>query len=133
MTGELGREIVVDPHTGRWYTVGDTGAEFVNIPRGAIVFNHKQTESLLKNGYVLKYYLEQSVNPSDTDDIPEDVIRAFITKIVAHKDGFDWYLRFSPDKPPKTLGIEGKRKNSAKVSSLCSQHHRLRSRMAGIK
>lgn len=52
LTGELGREIVVDPHTGRWYTVGDTGAEFVNIPRGAIVFNHKQTESLLKNGYV---------------------------------------------------------------------------------
>lgn len=77
---------------------------------------------------ILKYYLEQSVNPSDTDDIPEDVIRAFITKIVAHKDGFDWYLRFSPDKPPKTLGIEGKRKNSAKVSSLCSQHHRLLSR-----
>lgn len=52
LTGELGREIVVDPHTGRWYTVGDTGAEFVNIPRGAIVFNHRQTESLLKNGYV---------------------------------------------------------------------------------
>ncbi|MBQ8727398.1 MAG: hypothetical protein IJY83_02760 [Oscillospiraceae bacterium] len=52
LTGELGREIVVDPHTGRWYTVGDTGAEFVNIPKGAIVFNHKQTESLLKNGYV---------------------------------------------------------------------------------
>ena len=52
LTGELGREIVVDPRTGRWYTVGDTGAEFVNIPRGAIVFNHKQTESLLKNGYV---------------------------------------------------------------------------------
>lgn len=52
LTGELGREIVVDPHTGRWYTVGDTGAEFVNIPRGAIVFNHKQTESLLANGHV---------------------------------------------------------------------------------
>lgn len=52
LTGELGREIVVDPHTGRWYTVGDNGAEFVNIPRGSIVFNHKQTEQLLKNGYV---------------------------------------------------------------------------------
>lgn len=52
LVGELGREIVVDPHTGRWYTVGDNGAEFVNIPKGAIVFNHKQTESLLANGYV---------------------------------------------------------------------------------
>lgn len=52
LVGELGREIVVDPHTGQWYTVGDFGAEFVNIPKGAIVFNHKQTESLLDNGYV---------------------------------------------------------------------------------
>lgn len=52
LVGELGREIVVDPHTGRWYTVGDNGAEFRDIPPGAIVFNHKQTESLLANGYV---------------------------------------------------------------------------------
>lgn len=52
LVGELGSEIVVDPHTGRWYTVGDAGAEFVHIPKGAIVFNHKQTESLLANGYV---------------------------------------------------------------------------------
>lgn len=52
LVGELGQEIVVDPHTGRWYTVGDNGAEFRYIPRGAIVFNHKQSESLLRNGYV---------------------------------------------------------------------------------
>lgn len=52
LVGELGREIVVDPHTGRWYTVGDNGAEFVRIPAGSIVFNHKQTESLLEHGYV---------------------------------------------------------------------------------
>lgn len=53
LVGELGQEIVVDPHTGRWYTVGDNGAEFANIPRGAIVFNHKQSQSLLENGYAL--------------------------------------------------------------------------------
>lgn len=52
LVGELGQEIVVDPHTGRWYTVGDKGAEFRKIPKGAIVFNHKQTESLLANGFV---------------------------------------------------------------------------------
>lgn len=50
LVGELGREIVVDPHTGRWYTVGDNGAEFVELPRGSIVFNHKQSEQLLANG-----------------------------------------------------------------------------------
>lgn len=51
LTGELGREIVVTPNN-QWYTVGDSGAEFVNIPRGSIVFNHKQTEELLANGKV---------------------------------------------------------------------------------
>ncbi len=52
LMGELGREIVVDPNTGMWHTVGDNGAEFVNLPEGAIVFNHVQSESLLNNGTV---------------------------------------------------------------------------------
>ena len=51
LVGELGRELVVNPHSGKWYTVGDNGAEFVNIPQGAIVFNHVQTEELLSNGF----------------------------------------------------------------------------------
>lgn len=51
LVGELGREMCVNPHTGRWYTVGDNGAEFVNIPQGVIVFNHVQTEELLSNGF----------------------------------------------------------------------------------
>lgn len=52
LVGELGQEIVVDPHTGKWYTVGDNGAEFRDIPAGAIVFNHIQSKQLLENGYV---------------------------------------------------------------------------------
>lgn len=52
LVGELGREIVVDPASGRWRTVGDNGAEFVNLPRNAIVFNHEQTEDLLAQGFV---------------------------------------------------------------------------------
>lgn len=52
LVGELGREIVVNPHTGKWYTVGDNGAEFVNVPKNAIVFNHNQTEDLLSKGFV---------------------------------------------------------------------------------
>lgn len=51
LVGELGREMCVNPHTGKWYTVGDNGAEFVNIPQGAIVFNHVQTKELLSNGF----------------------------------------------------------------------------------
>ena len=53
LVGELGQEIVVDPRTGMWYTVGDYGPEFVNIPKGSIVFNHLQSKSLLENGYAI--------------------------------------------------------------------------------
>lgn len=49
LVGELGEEIVVDPRTGVWETVGENGAEMVDLPKGAIVFNHRQTEELLKN------------------------------------------------------------------------------------
>lgn len=52
LVGELGREIVVNPATGTWNTVGDNGAEFVNIPAGSIVFNHLQTEALLDRGFI---------------------------------------------------------------------------------
>ena len=53
LVGELGRELVVDPHTGKWHTVGDFGPEFVDLPKDSIVFNHKQTEELLKKGYAI--------------------------------------------------------------------------------
>ena len=42
----------VDPQSGRYYTVGDNGAEFVDLKRGSIIFNHKQTDELLKNGHI---------------------------------------------------------------------------------
>lgn len=52
LVGEIGNELVVNPHTGKWYTVGDNGAEFVNLPHGAIVFDHEKTQKLLNNGFV---------------------------------------------------------------------------------
>ena|GEM_PF-3139871 len=45
LVGELGRELVVSD--GRYYTVGDSGAEFVNLKKGDIVFNHVDTEKIL--------------------------------------------------------------------------------------
>jgi len=48
LMGELGPELVVSH--GRYFVVGQNGAEFVNLDKDAIVFNHLQTESLLKNG-----------------------------------------------------------------------------------
>ena len=48
LMGELGPELVVQQ--GRYFVVGQQGAEFVNLAPDAIVFNHLQTEQLLKNG-----------------------------------------------------------------------------------
>lgn len=50
LVGELGQEMIV--RDGRFFTVGDDGAEFVNYKKGDIVFNHKQTEELFKNGRI---------------------------------------------------------------------------------
>lgn len=44
-------EIRVNSRTGRWETIGENGAEFVNINPNDIIFNHLQTASLLHNGY----------------------------------------------------------------------------------
>lgn len=52
LVGEKSQELVVDPSSNSWYTVGDNGAEFRDIPKGAIIFNHKQTENLFKHGYI---------------------------------------------------------------------------------
>lgn len=52
LVGELGAETVVDPWNGTYKVVGIHGAEFVNIPKDAIVFNHKQTEELQKTGKI---------------------------------------------------------------------------------
>lgn len=50
LVGELGPEMVV--RGSRWFTVGDNGAEFTDIRKGDIIFNHQQTKNLLSNGYV---------------------------------------------------------------------------------
>lgn len=50
LVGELGKEIIV--RGSKWFTVGDNGAEMVNIHQDDIIFNHKQSEEILKNGYV---------------------------------------------------------------------------------
>lgn len=50
LVGELGMETLV--RGGHFYTIGDNGAEFIKYRQGDIIFNHKQTEELFKNGKV---------------------------------------------------------------------------------
>lgn len=48
LTGEVAPELVV--RGNKWFTTGDNGAEFTDIRRGDIVFNHQQTVDLLSKG-----------------------------------------------------------------------------------
>lgn len=50
LVGELGPELLV--RNGKWTTIGENGAEFTDVKKGDIIFNHKQTEELLKNGHI---------------------------------------------------------------------------------
>ncbi len=40
---------------------------------------------------IFKFFLMQSIYPSDDGNIPEDIIRAFVSKIIVHESSFDWY------------------------------------------
>lgn len=50
LVGELGPELRV--RGNRWDMLGEHGAEFTDVKKGDIIFNHKQTEQLLKNKYI---------------------------------------------------------------------------------
>ena len=50
LLGEVGYEIIV--RNGRFFTVGNSGAEMFPIKKGDIVFNHEQSKQLLKYGRI---------------------------------------------------------------------------------
>ena len=52
LVGEFGAETIVDPWSGRYKVVGIHGSELIDIPKDAIVYNHKQTEQLQKNNKI---------------------------------------------------------------------------------
>ncbi len=76
---------------------------------------------------ILKYALEKMVKPDEEKDIPEEVIEAFVEKIIAKRGFYEWYLRYSADDDvtPKQLIINGKRENTAKAAPFCSMQDRL--------
>jgi len=51
LLAEVGPEILVNPSTGRWELVGQHGPVMKKVPKGSIIFNHKQTEEILKHGH----------------------------------------------------------------------------------
>lgn len=51
LVGEEAPEMYVNRRTGRWQLVGMLGAEFIHAEKGDIIFNARQTRSLLNNGF----------------------------------------------------------------------------------
>lgn len=50
LVGELGPELLV--RGSHWTTIGENGAEFTQVKKGDIIFNHRQTADLLSKGFV---------------------------------------------------------------------------------
>lgn len=73
----------------------------------------KEIENYEEKLAVLHYALEQYTNCDDRD-VPDYVIEAFVEKIVASKDGFEWYFRFDGDpNDPLKCKVNGRLRKSA--------------------
>ena len=66
---------------------------------------------------VLQYALERYTDFDKQEDVPPEVVEAFVEKIVASKDGFEWYLRFDGDpNDPLKCSFDGKRREKATLN-----------------
>lgn len=104
LTGELGREILV--RNGRWYTIGDNGAEFVDIKKGDIIFNHLQTKALLKNGRVSgrgKSYLSGTAYNQNTDTDASASTPVVLTSGSVNRSSLKSILKVSVELDDKAL------------------------------
>lgn len=66
---------------------------------------------------ILKYALHKYLDFEGEEDIPENVVEAFVEKIMVYEDCLDWYLRFDNGEP-KHCKVTGKRRNDAKYELL---------------
>ena len=65
---------------------------------------------------ILKKALEDCKDFDKERIIPDEVIDAFVVKIVAHEDGLDWYLRFKPDpEDPVKCHVDGDKRKGGKT------------------
>lgn len=96
-----------------------------------VVTDEETNDNTAERLYVLKKALLSYAVFDTEKDVPDNIVDAFVEKVVVSKDGFDWYLRYSPEKAI-TCSVEG-RKNNAVVSytqnsPFTSPLHRLLSR-----
>ena len=88
-------------------------------------------ENVVARLSTLKKALQNYADFDTEDDVPDNIVDAFVEKVVVSKDGFDWYLRHSPESPV-SCSVEG-RKGKANISfapntPFTSSQHRLQSK-----
>ena len=127
--GEITRDIFLQKKEEVEKQINDLNSQLGKLKPNEEESEDEETrESKIK---LLKYYLEKSVTIDEQEDISDDVLKAFIVKIVAHKDCFDFYLRFNDDNP-KQISVTGKRKNDVKISYVGCEQHRLQSKRVNL-
>ena len=75
---------------------------------------------------ILKSALDEYKELDEDRDIPEEIIDAFVEKIIVHEDCTEWHLRFRPE--PVLCSVSGSHKKGDSTPHFCLQQDRLQSR-----
>ena len=89
------------------------------------------SESIAERLKALKNALLKYADFTTEDDVPDKIVDAFVEKVVVSKDGFDWYMRYSPENAI-SCNVEGRKGKTnitfAPNTPFTSSQHRLPSR-----
>ena len=86
----------------------------INALSTASTTTETPTENIAERLSVLQDAMVKYADFNTENDVPDNIIDAFVKKVVVSKDGFDWYLRYAPENA-LYCNVEG-RKGKANVS-----------------
>lgn len=129
LVGELGTELLV--RNGHYQTIGDNGAEMIDVQPTDIIFNHEQTKQLLENGKInsrgksyadgTDYDIDDLIDDLDVDDNDEEGLS--FAQGNAYLHGYS----ASPIKLPSIKSKSKKRKKKNTTTKRRSNSNRSRS------
>lgn len=129
LVGELGAELLV--RNGHYQTIGDNGAEMIDVQPNDIIFNHEQTKQLLENGKInsrgksyadgTDYDIDDLIDDLDVDDDDEEGLS--FAQGNAYLHGYS----ASPIKLPSIKSKSKKRKKKNTTTKRRSNSNRSRS------
>lgn len=81
LINEIGPELVVNSRTGKWQILNNGYPTFANFNQGDIIFNAKQTEDLLNDGFITGSYAKLKGNAFVSGTVNDEELEgnAFVT------------------------------------------------------